>query len=180
MSQVWSAVLIHLFKGPLFLRDDPKHWHVLIEHVPEIKQYLAVLGLELYHDQSEGYAFLRQMPQSEQAEPLPRMIKRYQYSYWETVLAVILRRRLLELDSSGDQTRLVHSQDELIEMIKSFWPSEGDHARLREDAEKAILNFESKYKFLRRLPNQELEVERILRAIFDAQNLQELETYLDS
>lgn len=178
MTQVYSSALIQLFKGPLLQRDHAARWAELLTHLADIRSYVAVLGLELYLDQADGYAFLRQQRSEEQDETLPKLGRRLSYSYWETVLAVILRRRLHELDASGDQVRLVLNQDELLQSLQTFWPADADEARLRKDCLTAIEHFEKKHRLLRRLPNGELEVERLLRALFDAQNLSELEERL--
>lgn len=177
MAESWSQALILLFKGPLSLRDQPERWRELLEYRAAIDAYLSVLGLSLYLDEADGYAFIRQRRGEAESE-LPRLVRRQSYSYWETVLAVILRQRLLELDSSGAQTRLVLEHESLLGELQLYWPHQSNEAKLREQCELAIRNFEEKYRFLRRLPGGELEVERILRAVFDADQLQALERKL--
>src|SRR6266542_6931734 len=73
-----SAVVIPLLKGVLYQLDDASLWSVLLEMQSRVRDYVAVLGLELVLDEAEGYAFLRSRPDAEDgsAPKLQRLIAR--------------------------------------------------------------------------------------------------------
>jgi hypothetical protein len=60
-----SAIVIPLLKGVLYQADDPGLWSVLLEMQSRVRDYVAVLGLDLVLDEAEGYAFLRSRPDPE-------------------------------------------------------------------------------------------------------------------
>lgn len=55
-----AAALIHLFQGPVERDRAPETWRDLTAHQQYIRPYCAVLGLEVYLDEADGFAFLRQ------------------------------------------------------------------------------------------------------------------------
>jgi hypothetical protein len=55
-----------LLKGVLYQESDPALWSTLLELQARVRDYVAVLGLELMLDEAEGYAFLRSRPEAEE------------------------------------------------------------------------------------------------------------------
>lgn len=53
------AVVTRLFKGVVYAETDQKIWQSLITLTSQVRDYVAVLGLSLIIDESEGYAFLK-------------------------------------------------------------------------------------------------------------------------
>ena len=54
-----SLVLIQLFKGVLYQDKSPELWRDLLIFQGAIRDYFAVIGLQVLIDETEGYAFLR-------------------------------------------------------------------------------------------------------------------------
>ncbi|MGH8664382.1 MAG: DUF4194 domain-containing protein, partial [Burkholderiales bacterium] len=54
-----SALAVTLLKGVMYREGDEKLWSALIDLQARVRDYVAVLGLELVLDEAEGYAFLR-------------------------------------------------------------------------------------------------------------------------
>lgn len=54
-----SALVINLLKGVIYQEMDAVLWNVLLNLQARVRDYVAVLGLELVLDEAEGYAFLR-------------------------------------------------------------------------------------------------------------------------
>ena len=76
-----SAVVVPLLKGVTYRADDAALWHALLQLQGRVRDHVAVLGLELTVDESEGYAFLRSRPETADAvDPaapkLPRLVSR--------------------------------------------------------------------------------------------------------
>jgi hypothetical protein len=176
-----SGVVVPLLKGVLYLEDNPALWSVLLGLQARVRDYVAVLGLELVLDEAEGYAFLRSRPSGddEEAPMLPRLVARRQLSFPVSLLLALLRRKLAEFDAGGGETRLILSRDEVVELIRVFLPAGSNETRLIDQTE-AHLNKIAELGFVRRLRGQDqmFEVRRILKAFVDAQWLAEFDQRL--
>lgn len=183
-----STVVIFLFKGVIYQESDAALWHALLQLQARVRDYVAVLGLELTLDEAEGYAFLRARSESdnEAAPKLPRLIARRPLSFPVSLLLALLRKKLMEFDASGSDTRLVLSRDEMVELIRVFLPASSNEARLIDQIE-THLNKIVELGFLRRLktaaaqPGRQaamFEVQRILKAFVDAQWLMDFDARL--
>jgi hypothetical protein len=96
-----------------------------------------------------------------------------------SLIIALLRKKLAESDSSGDDTRLILSVEEIADMVKVFFPASGNEARLL-DRINIHLNKIADLGFIRRLKGQKdkIEVIRILKAFVDAQWLNEFDERL--
>ncbi|MFY3743299.1 DUF4194 domain-containing protein [Anaeromyxobacter sp. Red801] len=178
------AVVVALMKGIVDAEADPALWQSLLAVQLRARDYVRVLGLELVVDDAERYAFLRQRPVEDEETPLPRLVARRALGYSVSLLLVLLRKKLAELDAAGGETRLILTRAEIADLVKLFHPERTNEARAldRIDADIAkILDL----GFLRRLRSQEdrYEVRRLLKSFVDAQWLdsfdQKLAEYRD-
>ena len=176
-----SAVLIPLLKGVTYRADDAAHWSALLQLQARVRDHAAVLGLELVLDESEGYAFLRSRPESDDpaAPKLPRLVARRPLSFGLSLLLALLRKKLAEFDAAGGDTRLILSREQVAEMLRVFLPEGSNEARLIDQVD-TQLNRVIELGFARRLRGQEqmIEVQRILKAFVDAQWLAEFDARL--
>jgi hypothetical protein len=149
-----SAVTIPLLKGVIYQESDAALWNALINLQTRVRDYVAVLGLELVLDEAEGYAFLRSRTAEENdAGPgLPRLIARRPLSFPVSLLLALLRKKLAEFDAGGGDTRLILSRDEVADLIRVFLPESSNEARLVDQVE-TYLNRIIELGFLRRLTN---------------------------
>ncbi|MCO6441625.1 MAG: DUF4194 domain-containing protein [Nitrococcus mobilis] len=172
-------LLVALFKGVLYKDQSPELWQNLFELQARVRDYVAVLGLELMLDEAEGYAYLRQRPQDEGEAALPRLVPRRPLSYPVSLLLALLRKKLAEHDASGGEPRLILSRDQIVDMMRVFLPDTANQARLLDRIDSHI-NKIVELGFLRRLRNRgdQLEVRRILKAYVDAQWLAEFDRRL--
>ena len=58
-----SVLLIGLLKGVLYRDGDPRQWAALLNLQARVRDYVAVLNLDLVLDEAEGYAFLKSRPE---------------------------------------------------------------------------------------------------------------------
>ena len=174
-----SALVIGLMKGVLYQESDGELWQSLLNLQARVRDYVAVLGLELVLDEAEGYAFLRSRRVEEGGPELPRLVARRPLSFPVSLLLALLRKKLAEFDAGGGDTRLILSRDEIIELIRVFLPEGSNEARLIDQID-THLNKIADLGFIRRLRGQEhvIEVRRILKAFVDAQWLAEFDTRL--
>lgn len=176
-------ILIGLMKGVVYQEDDAPLWQALLALQARVRDYVAVLGLELIFDEAEGYAFLRTRPAVEGEPALPRLVQRRALSFPVSLLLALLRRKLAESDAGGGDTRLILSREEIVELIRVFLPSGSNEARLIDQID-AHLNKIVELGFVRRLKaqgsgqGQMIEVRRILKAFVDAQWLAEFDQRL--
>ena len=173
-----SLVLIQLMKGPVYRDTHERIWAHLLESRHQVSDYVAVLGLNVIIDESEGYAYLRSRPIDDATE-FPRLVARRSLSFHVSVLLALLRKRLAEFDATSAEARLIISRDQMVEMLRLFMPDSSNDARL-VDAIDAHINKVVELGFLRRLRDFEdlYEVRRILKAYVDGQWLLEFDARL--
>jgi hypothetical protein len=174
-----SHVLIALFKEVLHAEEDAPLWQSLLNLQARVRDHLSVLGLELVLDESEGFAFLKQRQAREGEPELPRLIQRRPLSYPISLLLALLRKRLLEFDARGGETRLILGREEIIDLVRQFHADVANSAKLQERIAGHIGKV-AEMGFLRRLRRSEdqYEVSRVLKAFIDAEWLQGLESRL--
>ncbi|MCK5896103.1 MAG: DUF4194 domain-containing protein [Cocleimonas sp.] len=178
------AILVQLLKGVIYEDRHVKLWLSLLQLQAAVRDYFRVVGLELYLDESEGYAFLKQQlidNDNDDQLTVPRLIPQRSLTFPVSLLLVMLRKRLAEEDAIGGATRVVLSRDQIIDMMLLFMPEQKNEARLNDQINTAI-NRGIDYGFLRKLKGDKetLEIRRILKAFVDAQWLDEFQQHLDS
>jgi hypothetical protein len=185
-----STLAITLLKGVIYRDGEQRLWESLLNLQPRVRDFVAILNLDLVVDEGEGYAFLRSKPDisGEQADTaLPRLIARRPLSFPVSLLLALLRKKLAELDAGGADTRLVLTRDEIVELVRVFLPDTSNEAKLIDQIE-AHINKIVDLGFLRRLKPAagsapgpvHYEVRRILKAFVDAQWLAEVDARLAS
>lgn len=176
-----SAAVIPLLKGVVYQEENPGLWGALLKLQASVRDYVAVLGLELILDEAEGYAFLRSRQDVDEDSPtaIPRLVVRRQLSYPVSLLLALLRKKLAEFDAGGGDTRLILSREEVVELIRIFFPAGSNEVKLIGQVD-ATINKIAELGFVRRLrgQNQMIEVRRILKAFVDAQWLNQFDERL--
>ena len=163
----------------MYQEDNLARWQLLLDLQSQVREYMALIGLEVVLDEGENYAFLRQKSGPEEEGDLPRLVPRRQLSYSVSLLLALLRRRLAEFDAVSGDTRLILSRENIVNMMRVFLPDTTNEARLADridtDIRKVI-----ELGFLRRLQSgeEQFEVRRILKAFVDAQWLGEFDRRL--
>ncbi|MDD2883110.1 MAG: DUF4194 domain-containing protein [Rhodoferax sp.] len=185
-----TSLVVPLLKGVLYREDDTSQWAALLQLQARVRDYVAVLALDLVVDEAEGYAFLRAQPQDDDSAPkLPRLVRRQPLSFQVSLLLALLRKKLAEFDASGGDTRLILTRSAVVELVRVFLPAGSNESRLIDQIE-TQLNKIIELGFVRRLKApaegasnraaQEpvYEVRRILKAFVDAQWLADFDQRL--
>jgi len=172
-------LLVALFRGVVYQEETPGPWHDLLRLESQVRDQVALFGLELMLYESEGYAFLRQRPRQEDEAELPRLIPRRPLGYAVSLLLALLRKKLAEHDAGGGEARLVLERDQIVELLRLFLPETVNEARLVDRAD-AHIGKVVELGFLRRLKGDpaRFEVRRILAAFVDAQWLADFDARL--
>ena len=175
-----SVAVTQLMKGAVYRDTHDRAWNHLLQLQSQVRDHVAVLGLQVVIDEAEGYAFLRQRPADEDEErQLPRLIPRRALSFHVSLLLALLRKKLAEFDARGGETRLMLTRAQIAEMLRVFMPATSNEARLLDRIDEHIGKAEQ-LGFLRQAKNGEqvYEVRRILKAFVDGQWLADLDAKL--
>ncbi len=179
MSEL-SPVVIQLFKGPVYRDTHEAQWEALLKQRAQTADYVAVLGLRVEVDETNGYAYLASLPDNDETAALPRLIKRHKLPFHTSLLLALLRKRLAEFDTDSTQGQLVVSVDQITEMMRLYLPDATNETKVQRDIDINI-NRVKELGFLRPLRNtsDEYEVRQIIRAFIDGQFLSDLDAQLD-
>jgi hypothetical protein len=169
-----SIPIINLLKGILYDSNDVV-WKALLQHETHVRNYFAVVGLELIINEAEGFAFLKQRVFSEETNSgTPKLVEKRQLSFPVSILAILLRKKLLEFDNKGNDSRLVLKKSDILELLISFLPNNTSNEKKIIDKIDTYITRLLELGFLRELKNEEdyYEVSRILIAYLPVEQLQ--------
>jgi hypothetical protein len=180
MIKEYSISLIALLKGVVY--DHQKAaWANLTDYEADVKRYFSTIGLELFMDKSEGYAFLKQV-EFEEVVDVPRLAEKRQLDFHVSVLCLVLRKYLLENDAQGGTVRAIIPQQEIISRVLLLMPVASDEAKQQDKIVTAIHKVID-IGFLRKLEDNtdNYEIHRIIKGFVNADEiddtLKRLETY---
>ena len=167
-----AAAIIELMRGVVYREQAEGVWSTLERQAAPVRDHFAAIGLDVVVDDTEGYAYLRSQEEDADAEPLPRLVKRRSLTYNVSLLLVLLRKRLVEFETTGSEGKLVLSRDSVVEMLRVFLADSTNDARVVDRVD-TTLRQAADLGFLRALRGQpdHWEVRRILKAYVDAQTL---------
>ncbi|KZS57746.1 hypothetical protein A4G26_15110 [Mycobacterium kansasii] len=167
-----ASAIIRLMQGVVYRDADEDTWLILERLGAGVRDHFATIGVDVVIDDAEGYAYLRTRPEQDGDEALPRLVRRRALTYNVSLLLVLLRKRLVEFETSGGEGRLVLATDQIVEMLRLFQAESTNDARVVDQAETTIKKA-AELGFLRQLRGQRdhWEVRRILKAYVDAQTL---------
>jgi len=167
-----ASTIIALMRGVVYRESDEASWSTLGRNGAPVRDHFSTLGIDVVIDDTEGYAFLRSHEEDPDDEPLPRLVRRRSLTYNVSLLLVLLRKRLLEFETSAAEGKLVLSRDQLVEMLQLFLAESTNEARVIDQVDSTIKKA-AELGFLRQLRGQPdlWEVRRILKAYVDAQTL---------
>jgi hypothetical protein len=167
-----ASAIIELMRGVVYREQHEDTWATLDRHLGPVRDHFAAIGVDVVVDGTEGYAYLRSEIEDDTAEPLPRLVKRRTLTYNVSLLLVLLRKRLLEFETTGGEGKLVLSKEQLVEMLRVFLAESTNEARVMDRVDTTLKQV-ADLGFLRQLRGQSdhWEVRRILKAYVDAQTL---------
>ena len=179
----YAHVIIRLLQDVVY-DEDKAAWNDLLTYQVSIRDYFAKIGMELYLDEREGFAFLRQ--RDDEDLKLPRLVRRTPLSYEVTLLCAILRETLEEFDVGDTESRKCYISDrELREKIEMFFLEPINKVKLLEKFDRAIKSAVS-LGFLKEISaaspddsETRYEVRRIIKAKITNAKLEEIKRELE-
>ncbi|MGX3020600.1 DUF4194 domain-containing protein [Ursidibacter sp. B-7004-1] len=175
-----SDILIALIKGIVYRENNEKLWGELLNKHNEVSDYFSLLHLNLILDEAEGYAFLKGKPDTDEII-YPKLTPRRQLTFQVSLLLTLLRKSLVEFDSENSDTRLILSQSQLVDLMKTYLKEETNQAKLSDKIE-SYVNKVVELGFLQKLKSHQnephYEVKRILKAFIDVEWLNNFDHWL--
>lgn len=181
----WGAVCVKLLQGPIYRANSQDSlWNLLRRNLSDINEYFSKIGVFVFIDDSDGYAFLKQISGTDEDDSsfessgetdeqdsaqkqelpdedakrlakLPRLIKKYSLSMELSLLCVILREALDQFDTSEDtSSMLVMKENDIKERLITFLPEKSDQTKVYAKMDE-YLNRLVELTFLREIKKDE-------------------------
>lgn len=116
----YSKAIVRLFKSPI--ERNSNEWENVVMYQNEIQDYISQIGLELIIKKDEGFAFIKQLEDSE-GNTLG-LVQRRQIGFETSIVLVVLRQSLEEFDSNPTQlaTEKFITNTEIRDELELFLP----------------------------------------------------------
>ena len=175
----FSRTLVALFRNVVYKSANRDYWEVIETQKHKVEDYVNKIGLTLIVEEMDGYALLKQRTYGEDEDSIPRLIPRHPLSYEMSLLLMILRKQLLEFDSTTGDQRLIMTRQQIVERMKLFLRDTTNEVKQIESINKNIDRAES-MGFLSSLRGGEdsFEVMRVIRGFVHAEHLDEFDKRL--
>lgn len=169
-----SLVLIKLMKGPIYRSSSRELWLYIERYESSIRNYYDQIGLSLLIDKAEGFAFLKQKNLEDENIDMPQLISRRQLTMDQTLLLLMIRKRLSEHDTDNADPRLIITRDEMYDWLLPFYPETNNEFHQRKKFA-ALISKCVDLGFLSRLgtTNEEFEVKRIISSFINVEFMTE-------
>lgn len=171
----FPAVLVKLYKGPVYRDRHSREWQSLLTYLTLVKRHFAQIGVEVVLAEDHGYAFLR----NGDNEQIPTLVVPHQFSYPVSLMCILLTRRLKEHDASGRADRLVVRRDLLFAEMVPFFPNSNNEAKLTAKLDAALRSI-SEAGLIEEVTGEpgNYSIRRIIEALFTADLVGEIEAKL--
>lgn len=178
-KQTLSHLVVPLCKGPIYREKSPALWEEMLQQRHAISDFFAVLGVILFVDEAEGYAFVRQNEFDDDANPPPKLIQRRPLSFGASLLCLILRQWLLEHDTHSGESRAIITRRQIQDELLLYLPTAGSDAKQLDLVDQHIRRVD-KLGLLKPLKDddQRFEIQRITKALINAEWLGDLSNKL--
>ncbi len=173
-SPVWAGVCVKLLQGPVYRTGNKDSvWSVLQAWQSEIDKYFWTIGLHVFIDNADGYAFLEQRELGEEEESIPKLIQERPLTVQDSLLCVLFREALDQFDTSQNQSEnLILSTSEIKDRLDTFFPEKKDQTKVYRRLDES-LNRLRDLSFIREIEttntfDRVFEIRRIIKAKINA------------
>lgn len=199
MTKPYSSTIVILMQKRAIYDDDRKHWSILQQHETAIREYFAVIGLEIELNRTDGYARLTQKEFGEDEVNIPiKLISKIALTYEQSLLCVILRDMLEENETriqGGNSSKLFVTGEQIRNKIELFFKDQNNKKaliskldslieKMRDLGFLKIIREDKTTKEGLKAVNNQYEIKTILRAKISNDKLEEfkikLQDYADS
>ena len=176
----YSKAIVKLLKGSI--QRTSNVWDDLINYQIEIQDYINQIGLELIVKKEEGFAFVKQLEDSE-GNTL-NLVTRRQIGFETSIVLVVLRQILEEFDSNPTQFQVFEkfiTNFEIKDEVELFLPEKFNRVKFLKELEGYINNI-VKLGYLSEVNKKENEtkyqIQRIIKEKVTLDILQEFKLKL--
>lgn len=175
----YSKAIIRLLKSTVERTSNV--WEDVINYQHEIQEYIGQIGLELIVKKDEGFAFVKQLEDSE-GNTLG-LVTRRQIGFETSIVLVVLRQSLEEFDSNPTQlaTEKFITDSEIKDELELFLQEGYDKLKFQKKLSEYIGNAE-KLGYLKEISKRDNEtkyqIHRIIKEKITLDILQDFKTKL--
>lgn len=150
----WSAAAIRLLRGPVYRKQEKKEtWNTLITYKSSLDEYFGVLGLRVFLETEDGYAFLEEVgerlekgmeDETEEMEAevktsLPHLIRKTPLSYQASMLCVLLRYEIEKFETSQSEADcVIMRKSEIAALYRSFTKDRADEVKQMKNLDRTL------------------------------------------
>lgn len=182
--RAWSLAAVKLLQDVVYDEDEAV-WNELLSGRSHLQEYFARIGLVPVVDETNGFAYLRQLEEEQGSLPegyekLPKLLRRSRLGFELSLMCVLLRDELRRFEEEEvDSQRCVIDEGHLLEQWQAFFPPQQDEQKQYRGFLR-VLKSASEMGFVRQVSKEPSawEVRRILKARLDAQALEDLHAQL--
>ena len=182
----YSKAVVKLLRQPI--ESSMSLWNDVLNYQVEIQDYLTIIGLELVVKKDDGFAYLKELEDSE-GNTLGIISKR-KIGFEASIIIVVLRQTLEEFDQNPNQFDVNEkfiSFQEIKDEIELFLPETYNKVKLMKDLEINIRRI-VELGYLREISRDDFDtkyqIHRIIKEKISLDQLQEfknkLENYVES
>lgn len=182
----YSKAVVKLLRQPI--ESSMSLWNDVLNYQVEIQDYLTVIGLELVVKKEDGFAYLKELEDSE-GNTLGIISKR-KIGFEASIIIIVLRQTLEEFDQNPNQFDVNEkfiSFQEIKDEIELFIPETYNKVKLMKDLEINIRRI-VELGYLREISRDDFDttyqIHRIIKEKISLDQLQEfknkLENYVES
>jgi hypothetical protein len=135
----YSKAIVKLLKGSI--ERTSNIWDDVVNYQTEIQDYISQIGLELIVKKEEGFAFIKQLEDSE-GNTLG-LVTRRQIGFETSIVLVVLRQSLEEFDSNPAQFQVFEkfiTDLEIKEEVELFLPEKFNRVKFLKEIDGYINN----------------------------------------
>ena len=176
----YSKAIVKLLKGSI--QKTSNVWYDIINYQIEIQDYINQIGLELIVKKEEGFAFVKQLEDSE-GNTL-NLVTRRQIGFETSIVLVVLRQILEEFDSNPTQFQVFEkfiTNFEIKEEVELFLPEKFNRVKFLKELD-GYINNSGKLAYLSEVNKKENEtkyqIQRIIKEKVTLDILQEFKLKL--
>lgn len=177
----YAGSILRLLKGVVY-NYETKYWEEIRQYENPIQTYVSRIGLELVFNSEDGLAYIYQPePKEADEKALPKLMKTRQLKYEQSLLCILLREALIELDAATNTSNHLYiTKAGIKERIEIFFKDHPNKQRLYKELDASIEYAIKQLGILRLKQEDELfpdntryEISRIIKAMITAEKLEE-------
>ncbi len=176
---LFSSTVVALLKGVVNNTGKDKLWTTIKEKRWAIEEYVSKIGLALVVHEDDGYAYLKQRNDEDEEKILPRLMQKRQVDFRTSLVLVLLRKEMIELNKLGNSERFIITQTSFYETIIPYLKETTDEVKQKKEID-LVLKKVQEMGFIKILNNKDNDIEifQLVRGFVTAQLVEDVDVKL--